>query len=406
MNRPHNHGIFKLIALVLLGVCLSLYIRQMMLTWIPGLMRQASISTKVNRWVGTEFRIFWIASYMALNGELHDIYHPAKFAEVEKHLTNIAKGHVWLYPPTFLLMVLPLALMPFLASLAVWLAVTLLCYILVLRRICHQPYIIFWILFFPGIVANFSVGHNGFISGALLGGGLLLLDSSPVLAGILFGLSFYKPQLAILIPLALLAGRRWKVLAVTAICATCLGVASALIFGYQTWLGFLHNIPVAEKLTETPWYWAKMPTIYTTARLAGAGTLLAWTFQGLVMFGVIWGVYWVWSGNATPASRASILILGILLFTRYAFIYDYAIMAIPLAWLWQEGQTTGWLTLEKSLLLYAWIAPMVSSIIYKLADWPLGWLILPTIIALFILVLRRHYFELVKVQRATVIASL
>jgi hypothetical protein len=295
--------------------------------------------------------------------------------------------------------------MPYLASLAVWLAITLLCYILVLRRICPQPYIIFWILFFPGIAANFMVGHNGFLSGALLGGGLLFLNSSPVLAGILFGLSFYKPQLGVLIPLALLAGRRWNVLAITVISATGIGIASALIFGYDAWLGFLHNIPVAEKMTEDPSFWAKMPTIYTAARLAGTGTLLAWISQGVVMLGVIAGVYWVWSGNATAASRASILILGILLFTRYAFIYDYAILAIPLAWLWQEGQTTGWLPLEKPLLLYGWVTPALSSVMFQLVKWPLGWPMLFTTIALFILVLRRHYFELGNIQRATAIVS-
>lgn len=405
MNRPSNNRLFNIAAIVLLGLCLGLYVTEIASTWVPGLLKESSISNRVNRWVGTEFRIFWIGSFMALNGELHDIYNTSKFEEVEKHLTDYTKGHVWLYPPTFLLMVLPLSLMPYLASLAVWLALTLLCYMLVLRRICPQPYVIFWILFFPGIVTNFLVGHNGFVSGALLGGGLLCLNSSPVLAGILFGLSFYKPQLGILIPLALLAGRRWNVLAITAISAICVGLSSALIFGYQAWLGFLHNIAVAERLTETPRFWAKMPTIYTTARLAGSGILLAWTLQGLVMAGVIAGVYWVWSGHATPACRASILILGILLFTRYAFIYDYAILAIPLAWLWQEGQTTGWLSLEKPLLLYGWFAPALSSLMFKLARWPLGWLMLLTSIALFILVLRRHRFELGKVQRVTAMAS-
>jgi hypothetical protein len=405
MNQPSNNRLFNVAAVVLLGACLGLYVMEIASTWVPGLLRESSISNKVNRWVGTEFRIFWIGSFMALNGELHDIYNTSKFEEVEKHLTDYTKGHVWLYPPTYLLMVLPLSLMPYLASLAVWLALTLLCYLLVLRRICPQPYVIFWILFFPGIVANFLVGHNGFVSGALLGGGLLCLNSSPVLAGILLGLSFYKPQLGILIPLALLAGRRWKVLAIAALSAICIGLASALIFGYQAWLGFLHNIPLAEKLTETPGFWAKMPTIYTTARLAGTGILLAWTLQGLVMCGVSAGVYWVWSGHATPACRAAILILGILLFTRYAFIYDYAILAIPLAWLWQEGQTTGWLPLEKPLLLYGWFTPALSSVMFNLAHWPLGWLMLITTMALFILVLRRHHLELVKVQRATAIAS-
>ena len=406
MEDPSRRRLFDIAAMILLGVCLGFYVSEVKSSWVPELLRASPTSYKVNKSLGTEFRIFWIGSFMALKGELHDIYNSSKFEEVEKRLTDKKKGHVWLYPPNFLLMVLPLSLLPYLASLAVWLAITLGLYLLVLRRICPQPYVIFWILFFPGIVVNLLVGHNGFLSGTLLGGGLLLMNSSPILAGILFGLFFYKPQLAILIPLALVAGRCWRIMVITVISAAAIGIASAVILGPETWLDFVRNIPIAARLTDSPWFWDRMPTMYAAARAAGTGTLIAWTLQGIVMLGVIAGIYWVWSGNATVACRSSILILGILLFTRYAFIYDYAILALPLAWLWQEGQTTGWLSLEKPLLLYGWVMPAISSLMLTVGHCPLSVLLLPTTIALFILVLRRHHFELVKIQGTTVIASL
>ena len=393
MKGPGSGRLFNLIAIAALCICLSLYIAEIKSSWVPKLLEESPGSHKINQSIGTEFRMFWTGSYMALHGELSDIYHDAKFEAVEKRLSGAAKGHVWLYPPPFLLMVLPLSLLPFLASLAVWLAVTLSSYLLILRRICPQPHVIFWMVCFPGILSNFLVGHNGFLSGTLLGGGLLLMNRSPILAGILFGLSFYKPQLGILIPLALVAGRRWKVLGITALAGAGIGIASALIFGPDTWLGFVHNLPMAARLTDSPWFWDRMPTIYAAARAAGSGTLTAWTLQGIMMLGVMAGVYWVWSGKASDASRAAILILGILLFTRYAFIYDYALLAIPLAWLWQEGQTTGWLSLEQPLLLYGWVMPAISSLMLATANWPLSVLMLPTTIALFILVLRRHYVE-------------
>ena len=372
---------------------------------IHNLLEESPLSYKINKYIGTEFRMFWIGSYMACHGEQSDIYDNNKFEAAEMRLTGMAKGHVWLYPPPFLLMILPLSLLPYLPSLAMWLAVTLSAYLLVLRRICPQPYVIFWMVLFPGIVSNFLVGHNGFLSGALLGGGLLVLNRSPILAGILFGLFFYKPQLGILVPLALLAGRRWKVLGITVGSGAAIGIASALIFGPDVWLEFWRNLPMAAKLTDSPWFWDRMPTMYAAARAAGNGTLMAWTLQGIMMLGVVAGVYWVWSGKASAASRASILILGILLFTRYAFLYDYAILALPLAWLWQEGQTTGWLSLEQPLLLYGWIMPAISALMLSAADWPLSVLMLPTTIALFILVLRRHYVERGKGQDVTVADS-
>jgi hypothetical protein len=403
MKSPDSRRFFDLIAVALLCICLGLYINEIKSSWISNLLRESPVSYKINKYIGTEFRMFWTGSYMALHGELSDIYNNTKFEAMEKRLTGTEKGHVWLYPPPFLLMVLPLSLLPFLPSLAIWLAVTLSCYLLILRRICPQPYVILWMVFFPSSVSNFLVGHNGFLSGTLLGGGLLFMNSSPILAGILLGLFFYKPQLGILIPLALLAGRRWNILGITAISGAAIGIASALIFGPDTWLEFWRNLPIAAKLTDDPWFWDRMPTIYAAARAAGNGTLIAWTLQGVMMLGVMAGVYWVWSGNARAASRASILVLGILLFTRYAFIYDYTIMAIPLAWLWQEGQTTGWLPLEKPLLLYAWVMPAISSLM--LTTWPLSVLMLPTTIALFILVLRRHYVERGKAQAVTAVDS-
>jgi alpha-1,2-mannosyltransferase len=405
MESPGSRRLFDLIAVALLCICLGFYIAEIKSSWIPNLLRESPVSYKINKYIGTEFRMFWTGSYMALHGELSDIYNNSKFEAVETRLAGTEKGHVWLYPPPFLLMVLPLSLLPFLASLGIWLAVTLSCYLLILRRICPQPHVILWMVFFPGIVINFMVGHNGFLSGTLVGGGLLFINSSPILAGILFGLFFYKPQLGILIPLALLAGRRWNILGITAISAAGIGIASALIFGPDTWLEFLRNLPIAAKLTDSPRFWDRMPTIYAAARAAGNGTLIAWTLQGIMMLGVMAGVYWVWSGKASAASRASILILGILLVTRYAFIYDYAILAIPLAWLWQEGQTTGWLSLEKPLLLYGWVMPAISSLMLTTVNWPLSVLMLPTTIALFILVLRRHYVERGKGQGVTVIDS-
>ena len=48
-----------------------------------------------------------------------------------------------------------------------------------------------WLLLaaaYPAVFVNLGHGHNGFLTAALMGGGLVLLDRRPWLAGILFGL--------------------------------------------------------------------------------------------------------------------------------------------------------------------------------------------------------------------------
>ena len=58
----------------------------------------------------------------------------------------------------------------------------------------------------PAISTNIGLGQNGAITAALLMGGLSLLETRPYAAGALLGLLIFKPQIAILLPVMVLAG--------------------------------------------------------------------------------------------------------------------------------------------------------------------------------------------------------
>ena len=62
----------------------------------------------------------------------------------------------------------------------------------------------------PAVFINAVGGQNSTWTAALFGSGLSLLERRPLLAGGLLGLLIYKPQLGLLIPVALLAGRHWR----------------------------------------------------------------------------------------------------------------------------------------------------------------------------------------------------
>jgi hypothetical protein len=192
--------------------------------------------------VALDFPLHWTASHLALTGEPASVYDYKYFGKVEKELTGIGP-HPWPYPPTALLIDLPLALLPYFVSLAVWLAVTLGLYLLVLYGIASYPAVFLWGLGFFGTFQNFYFGQNGFISATLLGGGLLLLQSNPFLGGILLGLVSYKPHIAVLIPLPLVARRQWRALGGAVIAVTLLVLVSVLVFGFSIWIDFLASIP-------------------------------------------------------------------------------------------------------------------------------------------------------------------
>ena len=87
-------------------------------------------------------------------------------------------------------------------------------------------------LAFPAVYVNLAHGQNGFLSAALLGGSLLILDQRPKLAGVLIGLLAYKPQFGVLIPLVLIATGRWTVIAAAA--ATVLITCAAISDGRRS----------------------------------------------------------------------------------------------------------------------------------------------------------------------------
>src|SRR6266481_6505738 len=86
-----------------------------------------------------------------------------------------------------------------------------------------------WVLLalaFPAVFINLGHGQNGLLTAALLGAALLMLTRQPLLSGTLFGLLAYKPQFALVIPIALLASNQWRAIAAAAATIMALSVLS------------------------------------------------------------------------------------------------------------------------------------------------------------------------------------
>ena len=222
------------------------------------------------------------------------------------------------------------------------------------------------IVYFPGMFENFIFGQNGFLCGIFLGSGLLLLDSSPLAAGILFGLLSFKPHFFILVLIAFIFGRYWKALIGTIITTIALSLISLLVFGPGVWSAYLNTMSIPMHLLEMgAAAWSIMPTFFAATLSLGFGVRAAYLVQGLAMLMVLTGVAWVWMRKANLALRGSVLTLGLLLFTPYAFIYDLSLLALPLCWLWEEGHVRGRLPGELILLLCGWLMPFAAPLLWN-----------------------------------------
>jgi hypothetical protein len=318
--------------------------------------------------IATDFANYWTASSMALSGNPAAAYDINKLFGLEMKIFGASSpmGVGWYYPPTFLLIVLPLALLPYLPALFTWLASTFALESLILYKISPTANIFWLSLFSTGNFCNFLFGQNGYLSASLLGGGLLLLDTYPVAGGLLLGMMSYKPNLALLIPIALIAGRRWRALLSAGASALAMVLLSFMVLGYQVWIEYWKITAVPMMLSGKIGPWSIMPTIYSTVLSLGFDLFTAYTVQCLVMAIVAFLVAWAWYRETNFVLRASILTLGIPLFTPYAFSYDLAILSLPLVWLWVDGQKNGRFPGETLLLFLGWISPFFAQIIWTL----------------------------------------
>jgi alpha-1,2-mannosyltransferase len=217
------------------------------------------------------------------------------------------------------------------------------------------------LLAFPAVFWNIGLGQNAFLTAALFGGGLLLIDRRPVLAGILFGALCYKPHFGLLIPVALAAGGRWRAFAAAGASATALVLLSAAVFGGQSWHDYLGAFAGSNATYGSGYIdMAAFVTPYGAVRLVGGSVGAAYTAQAAASLFAIGLVAFVWRKHLSLPLRAAALLAATLIAVPVALIYDEMLAALAIAWLVRAGRADGFLQWEKAILAAIFIAPLIS----------------------------------------------
>jgi hypothetical protein len=373
---------------------------------LAGLVWLAATSNGLNdsrgRPLGTDFSSFYAAGTYVLDGAPAAPFDPARqFAREQALFGTATQFYGWLYPPFFLGVAALLATMPYWLALLVWQASTLGLYLWAMRAILaphrHAPASPFqgagkhlWLLLalaFPAVVITLGHGQNAFLTAALFGAALALLDRRPVLAGILFGLIVYKPQFGLLIPLALVAAGRWRVFAAAAATVALLTLAVTLAFGVEIWPAFLASTRFARAaLLETDAVgWYKVQSVLAWVRLWGGPMPLGYALQGAVALAAAIAIVWLWRGPAHQPLKSAGLLIGALLAAFHSHDYDLMLLAPALAFLAVDGIERGFAPWQTTLMAALWFMPLVAR---SLAHATLIPLAAPLMLAGFILVLR------------------
>jgi alpha-1,2-mannosyltransferase len=355
--------------------------------------------------IGSDFSNVYAAGTYVLEGRAAAPFDwPLQFAREKAIFGAGTQFYGWHYPPFFLFVAGLLAMMPYALALAVWQGVTLLLYLFCIRTIMssslarpgepiahdfsRDPLIILLAIAFPAVLVNFGHGHNGFLTAALIGGGLRVLDKRPVVAGILFGLVSYKPQFGVLIPLVLIASGRWRTFAAATATVAGLILVTTLVFGTEVWRAFFDSMHLTrvEILEAGATGWEKIQSVFSWVRMWGGGVTLAYVVQGAVALAAAGALVWLWRSDAAFPLKAAALAIGAIIATPYSLDYDMMVLAPAIAFLTADGMSRGFIPWEKSALALVWFVPLFARSVAQYTFIPLGvWAML----AAFILVMWR-----------------
>ena len=312
------------------------------MTAVVWLMSSKGLVNPAGHPVGADFIDPWSASWLTLHGAPAAVYNVARLWSVERSaVADPAVGFAGFhYPPTCLLIVLPLAMLPYAWSLIAWTAATFAAYLGVMWKLNSERNSLWLAIAFPGALVNLTDGQNGFITLALLGAALLTLRRRPILAGMMFGLMSYKPQYGVLVPIFLVATGRWRAIEGASVTVVLFAALSLAIFGEQTWQAFFASVSFTRHvvLEQGGSGFEKLQSAFAAARLWGFGVAASYAFPAAVSLITALAVIWIWRRTAKFDLHAAALATGILLATPYIMDYDLVVLALPMhGWQWKAG---------------------------------------------------------------------
>ena len=289
-----------------------------------------------------DFTFYYVAARIGLShgwGSIYDLgLQQAQLDALGSKIT-IAELARYISPPPVAWVAVPLTLLPYPLAYVLWsflliaaLAATWY-FAAPLAGRARVLYLVAAIGWLP-VIYGLQLGQPGlFVALGVAASYALLRADRPMWAGLALGAIALKPQLAFLVPLALLAARQNRAFAGSVISIGVLGAASALALGadglstFQARLGFAASVPVNRELTLA--YFAGDLSVTRGIQIAVGILTLVLAFR-LRSRGPEWPYVCALAGG--------------MLATPYVHLDDLAVLGLA-----------GWLALRTSTPVWTWV---------------------------------------------------
>jgi hypothetical protein len=187
-----------------------------------------------------DFTVFWAAATHAF-GPVYD-------SDFISPLQDAPPGpRPFANPPTFLLLLLPVGLLPFKLAYVAWVSASVAAYFAAGLRLTKFAWLA---VFSPTFLFVALIGQTTLLAGSLAVFGLALAKHKSVIAGVALGAAAcIKPQLVVLAPLALLFLKDIRAILSAGITTLMLALAATAVFGIAIWSDWIQSLAGFRAIT-------------------------------------------------------------------------------------------------------------------------------------------------------------
>lgn len=279
-----------------------------------------------------DFIAFWSAAKATLQGHVADIHDRVFLAKIQ--VSAVPNMHVmapYNSPPILLLLITPLGLLPYNYAAILFLILTGALFLWVARKLLPDNRAMIFALTLPAFVYHIGTVQELLLIAGLNGLALYCIDKRPIASGAIVGLLAIKPHLAVIWPIFLALSGRWRTFMAATGSLAVLFVAAGLIFGWQSYIRFWHNLgPSADLIFGVHVAKQTYASLFGNLRALGLSIPVAGVIHGLsALAGVIASAIVFRKGDWQAQCAA--FCAATLLISPYLYFYDFALLGVGAA---------------------------------------------------------------------------